>query len=194
MEKEHSSVPPGIGPKLPEQAPAPKRRPVRRETALLAAAALLLVVLATWFIVYAMGSARTAEQTVNQQVADDTYKVQQEIAHLALPGAAQRSIYFYISSDALSCALLERGGGGYKLLTVGGHMALTAPGKDGAWAVASLDGNQQYLVFGLLYDKSLHGVEVDGQPAVVVDNGTYRCWYYYGEGLMSMSSESVIYR
>ena len=66
--------------------------------------------------------------------------------------------------------------------------------KDGMWAAGNLDGNQQYLVFGLLYNDALRGVEVDGQPAVVVDDGMYRCWFYYGEGLMAFNSESVVYR
>ncbi len=157
-------------------------------------AGILLVAIATWFAVFALRAGRSAAEVVNAS-ADDLYAVQQEIVQVGVPGETEREVLFYVSEDALACALLSRGAGGYKLVTAAGHLPLTASGKQGIWMATSVPSDaKEFLVFGLLFDEELSSVEVDGVPAVVVDTGEYRCWYYLGAGNMSINSESVVYR
>lgn len=187
------TVPPGIAPKLPDPAPLqPKKGLSNRELLLVGVAGVLIVALATWFIVFALSAAKTPQQAID---GEGSYPVQQAIVQVSTPGEGERYLNFYISGDVLACALLQRGAGGYKVLDVAGDLALTSAGKQGIWMPFGLktDRNEYYLV-GLIYDSSVTSVEVDGVPAVVVDNGVYRCWYFQGEGSMTINSESVVFK
>lgn len=196
MENERANIPPGIGPKLPDPPPVkPMTQPLgKRESIIIGAAALLLVALGAWFILFVLGAARSPVQAVQQQ-AGEGYELEEPLVQVSLPGEGQRSVLFYVSNGQLACALLQHRAGGYKVLDVSGHLPLSGPGKDGIWQLSSLQGaDKEFLVFGLLYDVALTGVTVDGNPAVVVTVGKYRCWYYLGQGSMSVSSESVVYK
>ncbi|MGD9559252.1 MAG: hypothetical protein AB7V55_01420 [Oscillospiraceae bacterium] len=194
MDNERSGVPSGIAPKLPEPPPAAAKKGLtRRENLIVAVACVLLAALATWFIVFALGADRTAAEAVNRQ-AGSVYAVQQEIVQVSLPGDGRRSVLFYISGEELACALLERGASGYRLVNATGHLPLTSSDKEGIWMASGMTSDKkEFLVFGLLYDDALTAVEVDGMPATVVDNGMYRCWYYYGDSV-TINSESVVYK
>lgn len=195
MDKDQPAVPPGIGPKLPDPPPlqVPKKL-TKREIIIGAAGVVIILVLAVCFVLFALGAARTPVQVVNQH-AGDLFGVQEEIAQVSLPGEGERSVLFYISDDALACALLERSASGYRLLDASGHLPLAASNKEGIWMASGLKSEmKEFFVFGLIYDKTLHSVEVDGQAATVVDNGTYRCWYYFGASVTSINSESVVYK
>ncbi len=190
--KERRAVPPGIGPRLPEpEPPAPKFRIAGRENLIIGAAGLLLVALAVWFIAFAIGAGRTPAQAV-ARVLEEGFTVQEELVQVSLPGEGERSVYFFISSDQLACAVLQRKASGYKVLNVSGHLPLAGGDKPGIWMAPSLGGNEEFFVYGLLYNAS--AVDVNGNPAVVVNAGPYRCWYYLGEGPLTINSESVVYR
>ncbi|NLW78754.1 MAG: hypothetical protein GXY32_05010 [Ruminococcaceae bacterium] len=195
MDKDAPTVPPGIGPKLPGPPPLqPQKTLSKREIIIIAIGGAAIVVLAVLFILFAVGAARTPVQTVNQQ-AGELFAVQEEIAQVGLPGAGERSVMFYISDDALACALLERSAAGYRLVDASGHLPLSSSNKPGIWMASGLKSElKEFFVFGMIYDKTLHTVEVDGQPATVIDNGTYRCWFYYGASVTSINSESVVYK
>lgn len=189
-------IPPGIAPKLPEVAPAPLKSKVsfsKRELLIGGAAAVLLVALAVWFVIFAVGAGRTAAQTV-QNSAPEGYTLQEPIVQVGLPGSETRSVLFYVSNNGLACALLEHKASGYKLLDTFGHIGLAGTGE-GEWNLTSLSGgNREMFLFGILYDEGLSTVEVNGSPAVVVNSGDYRLWYYIAEGSESINRNSVYYR
>lgn len=195
MDKDTPTVPPGIAPKLPDPpALQPKKMLSKREIIIIAVGAAAIVVLAVLFILFALGAARTPTDVVNQQ-AGELFGVQEEIAQVGLPGPGERSVMFYISDDALACALLERSASGYRLVDASGHLPLASSDKPGIWMASGLKSElKEFFVFGMIYDKTLHSVEVDGQAATVVDTGTYRCWFYYGASVTSINSESVVYK
>ncbi len=170
-----------------------KKKTPAREAMLLSVVVVLLLALATWFIVFALGSGKTPSQAV-AEAAEAGFGVQEELVRVSLPGQGERSLFFYISDDELACAILQRGAGGYDVLDISGHLPLTSNDRAGVWMAASMPSSaDEYLVFGLLYDPELSSVEVDGIPAVVINTGVYRCWYYLGEGNISINSESVVY-
>lgn len=225
MERERSGsgIPPVTPPpvKLPEQPqPAPPKKPKLSAQSILiiGVAGVLLAVLATCFIVFALGAAQTPAQAV-AKAAGEGFNVQRELVQVSLaqvsatpdPPAAdpsgseeaagpvtsklgERSVYFFVSNEQLACALLERKASGYKVRDVSGHLPLTGEGKPGIWMLSGFSGTNEYLVFGLLYDTTKTKVEVDGNPAVIVDTGRYRCWYYLGTGATAINSESVVFK
>lgn len=195
MDNDNMGVPTGVGPRLPDPAPPAEKslKLTRRETLISAVAGLLLVALATWFIVFTITAGQAPAVAVGR-AADEGFAVQEEIVQVSLPGSGQRSVYFYISSDQLACALLQRRPGGWRVLDISGHLPLSSKDKPGIWMASGLQtGQREFFVFGLLYDKALTGVTVNGEEAVVVSSGPYRCWYYYGAGSASINSESVVY-
>ena len=194
MEQEKKNVPTGISPKLPEPPSPVKSKPViKRDTALAGLAGVLLLAVAAWFIIFAARAGRSPAQVINES-GDELFVVQKEIAQVSLPGEDERSVLFYVSGDALACALLQRTASGYHVLETSGHLPLDAQDKQGIWMAATLKGNKkEFLVFGLLFGDDMSTVKVDGEQATVLDTGEYRCWFYYGEGLMSINSESVVY-
>lgn len=195
MDKNQTGIPPGITPKLPDPPPIqPQKGLTRRESFIMAGAAVLLVALAVCFVVFALSAGRSAADAVARQ-GGSVYALQEEIVQVSLPGEGQRSVLFYISDDQLACALLEKRASGYHLVNASGHLPLTSADKPGIWMASGLQSDKkEFFVFGLLYDDALTAVEVDGMPATVVDNGLYRCWFYYGESVTSINSESVVYK
>jgi hypothetical protein len=196
MDSSYTHMPPVSGPKLPEPPLLkPEPRPLgKREGVLIATAGALILALAAWFALFALGSARTPAQAVGR-FAGEAYALEEELVQLSLPGDGQRSVLFYISGGQLACALLQRKASGYRLLDASGFLPLSGAGKQGAWQLSGLQGaEKEYLVFGLLYDAALTAVAVNGSPAVVVSVGKYRCWYYFGQGGLSVGSESIIYK
>lgn len=190
----------GVTPVMPQdmpQPPAPDKEPKRlsrRELLIILCAAFLLVILAVCFILYAVSAGHAPKQVVNNGT-DPIHHVQEELMQVSLPGTGERSAYFYLSGDGLACAVLQRSGGGYRLITALGSVPLAAEDMPGVWMLSDLkSGKTEYLVFGVLYDPDLSEVEVDGMPAVVINTGQYRFWYYLVEGNVSINSESIAYR
>lgn len=216
--RDNRGVPPDIRPKLPEQQPMqPRKKPglTSQAVVIIGAAGVLIAILATWFIVFALGAGKTPAQAVAKNLPEG-FTLQEELIQVSLtqvvtapeptaddsgetaaaPKAAkggERSVYFFISNEQLACTLLERKAGGYKVGEIAGHLPLTGDGKPGIW-MGTAATSQEYLVFGLLYDGGLSKVEVEGKPAVIIDTGRYRCWYYLGEGSMTINSESVVFK
>ncbi len=157
----------------------------------MAAAGVLLAVLATWFITFALSAARPSHQLLSEHSAG--LAVQEDILTLSVKGDTERYLQFYISGDALACALLERGAGGFVVNDVAGGLALTSSEAQGIWMPFGLNNDDEYFIVGLVYDDAVRKVQVEGMPTVLVDNGVYRCWYYQGEGTMSINSQSVVY-
>ncbi|MDL2293503.1 hypothetical protein LJC60_02615 [Ruminococcaceae bacterium OttesenSCG-928-D13] len=207
------SGPPGV--KLPEQQPSqplqPKKSKFSRQSlAIMAAAGLLIVVMITVFIVFVVNAGRSPMQAVRAALKED-FSFHQELVQVSLspkvtdpdPGSedgptvtvfpGERSVYFFVSNEQLACALLSRRATGYEVQDVAGHLPLTGDGKDGIWMATGGTGTE-YLVFGLLYNPDKTKVEVEGKPAVVVDTGRYRLWYYINTGSMAINSESVVYK
>jgi hypothetical protein len=186
-------------------APQPSRRLGLYRDRALAGAAVLVVALAIWLILFALGAARTPAQAVARSLGD-SFTLQEELVQISLtrvpeaggeadspPQKGERYAYFFISNEQLACALLQRGAAGYKVLDINGHLPLTGDGKPGIW-MGSAASATEYMVFGLLYDTALSAVEVEGHRAIMVDTGRYRCWYYLGQGSMTINSESVVYK
>lgn len=199
MDRERMDVAAGPGgripmPELPEEKPKQAPRRNLRDLAIAAVCGVLALALGIGFLVFALQAGKTPQQAV-AAAAGEEFVMQEEIVRVSLPGAGERSVMFFISNDQLACALLERRASGYRVESVSGHLPLTSLDKPGIWMASNTQGGQSsYLVFGLLYSASLSQVEVNGQQAVIVDTGMYRCWYYYGEGSTTINSESVVYR
>ena len=193
MDKEKAAQPPM--PKLPEPPPAPaalkKGGLTRREKLIAGVAGLALAALGVLFVVLLLRSGRTPRQAVDA-FAGEELAVQEEIIMVSLPQNSQRNVYFYISDDKLACALLSHSVAGFTVDDAGGSLRLTGTGSPGIWKMLGT-GNKDFFVFGLLYDERMNTVTVNGQSAVVVDNGTHRCWFYYAADGMSIDSESVVY-
>lgn len=196
MDKDKPNQPPM--PKLPDpEPPVPPAKHsffTKREKLIVGVAGVLVVVLLALFIAMMLQAGRTPRQAVDAFAGEDL-AVQEEIVMVSLPDGSQRTAYFYISGDKLACALLSRGMGGYKVDYAGGDLRLTAPtgaANKGIWKMLGTD-KTDFFVFGLVYDDTVKGVKVNGQHAVLVDNGTYRCWYFYTPEAMSIDSESVVY-
>lgn len=196
MDKDKPNQPPK--PKLPE--PEPLAPPVKasfftkREKLIMGVAGVLVVVVLVVFIVLLLQAGRTPRQVVDA-FGGEELAVQEEIVMVSLPDGSQRTAYFYISGDKLACALLSRGMGGYRVEHAAGDLRLTAATgstNKGIWKMLG-SGNTDFFVFGLVYDDTVKDVKVNGQNAVLVDNGTYRCWFFYTSEAMSIDSESVVY-
>ena len=194
MDNDRPTMPPGAGPKQPEPPPAkPDNSFTRREMVITGVGGVLVVLLGVLLIVFMLSAGRGTTEVIDGHT--DTYKVTQEIARIGVPGGAERSLVFYVSGESMAVALLERGTTGYSVVDVGGGLALTQSGKDGIWMPFALAGNkEEYFLVGMVYNSEVQAVLVDGQPAVLVDDGLYRCWYYRGEGNMTINSESVEFR
>lgn len=194
MDNDRPMTPPGMGPKQTEpQPPKSDTSFTRREMVLAGVGGVLVVVLAVLLIVFMITAGRGYTEIIDSHT--ETYKVTQEIARIGVPGGGERSLVFYVSGETMACALLERGATGYSVVDVGGGLALAQSGKDGIWMPFALAGNkQEYFLVGMVYDDAVQAVLVDGQPATLVDDGLYRCWYFRGEGNMTINSESVEFR
>lgn len=200
MDNENMGMPSGIGPRLPDpERPTPDKAKkgfalTKRETVLLGAAGVIVVAIIVWFVIFMMTAGQPPKEAV-VRAAGDEFAFQEELMMAKLPGSAEKYAYFYISGDQLACAVLGRGASGYKMENVTGHLPLSSTEKPGVWMLTTHRGSQnEFFVFGLLYDKALTTVTVEGEAATVIDNGVYRMWYYYGAGVGSINSESVIYR
>lgn len=189
-------VPPGISPKLPESPAGPAKSKMqsftKREMLLGTVAIILLLALGIWFVIFALGSARTPSQTV-ERYAEEGFVFQESIIQVGLQGDDDRSALFYISENKLACALLERSASGYHLVDTFGRLGLTG-NQEGSWNISSLSGGKREIfLFGIIYDKQYTGVKVNGSTAIVVDTGKYRLWYFIAEGNVSISDGSVTY-
>lgn len=195
MDKERmgtaQGVPPGIGPKLPEPTPLQPRRGVtKREKLIMGGAGALVVVLLVWFISFMVSAGKSPAAAIEGYAADLPY--QQHVVQVSVDGAGERYLHFFLSGDQLACALLERGAGGYRVLDAAGGLALTSSTESGIWMPLAIS-RSEYFIIGLVYGGE-GSVEVGGVPAVTVDNGVYRCWYYRGEGPMTINSGSVVFK
>lgn len=187
-----NNTPPSI--RLPENDPPLRGRSIRRDTVIAGAAVVLLVGIAIWFATFAVMAAQTPRQLIDRREGADGLTVQEEVAMVSLPAMGQRSVLFYLSGDQLACALLEHKASGYRVLETAGTLPLTSADKPGIWMTSGMQSSQkEFFVFGLLYDPGLNEVRVNGERAALVDNGVFRCWYYYGAGPVSINSESVVY-
>lgn len=190
-------IEPPAEPPAPQAQPQPlpkqeesKRLKLGKELLVAAVAVVLLLAVAAGFVVFALSAGRSPREVVDRG-AIETAAVQEEVAMVSLPANGEKYAYFYISEGGLSCALLKRNASGFKLVDTAGEIALSNPSKPGAWE-ASLQGDKKsFFVFGIIYDDAIRRVEVDGQPAMVVDTGEYRCWYFYSQETLSIKSESV---
>ena len=176
----------------PELTPAKSGFFTKREKLIMGVAAALALVLTGLFLLLLIQAGRTPQQALDVYAGGEL-AVQEDIVMVSFPNDPQRSAYFYISGDKLACALLNRGMSGYKVEHAGGGLRLTGTETQGIWKMLGSD-KKDFFVFGLLYDNAVKSVKVNGQKAVLVDNGMYRCWFYYAADAMSIDSESVVYQ
>lgn len=182
----------------PNAGPAPVQPHTKKllngeRIALLVSGALLLVV-AVLLVVFVASSGRSAAAVVNQKASGLPLGVQQEIVQVSIPGMPNHSVLFYLSEEGMAGAVLQRDFSGYKALTLAGSLSMEPDGEKGRWATSGEYFNgRSYFVYGVLLDDKTRGVEVNGNPAVLVDTGEYRCWFYVGSGTLSIKSNSVKY-
>ena len=192
LEREQGQTP--LTQRTPEQTPqkTEKRFFTKRESIIMGVSFVLVLILVVCGVLMMLSASRTAPQAVNRAVEEDL-RVQESVIQLSLLGDDTRSVLFYISADEMACAILKRGAAGYKLVDAGGHLPLTSEDKLGIWKTLG-SGKKEIFVFGMLYSPTVQNVLVDGMPAVIVNTGQYRCWYYYAAGSTSINSESVVYQ